>query len=395
MKYVMVVLGGAADHPVGALYGKTPLQAAHLPTLDIMARDGLLGGADLIPEEVAVSPEVAALALLGYPPARTFTGPAPLDAAARDVPMDRSDVAFRLDLVSSNGDQITDPTAGGIAEADAQVLLRAAAERLRDTLFTFYPGRGRRLLLVWSDGPVDLRTLPPGAAAGKPLAEVMPEGEGDAKLRSLIYNSLEILDGHEINERRRDAQQPTANMLWPWGHGRRPSLPSFAVRRGVGGAVISPALYWRGLARLAGMVAPELPGATGRIETDYAGKVKEALAAREQRDFALLHLGGPGAASARGDAEMKVDALERVDERALAPLLRGLKPLDDFRVLVVPDVVFPVEERRPTREPVPFLLYASRGIPKRVRAAFDETAIEEARLRIEEGHRLIDLLFQE
>ncbi len=173
-----------------------------------------------------------------------------------------------------------------------------------------------------------------------------------------------------------------------------PSLPSFAAARGLGGAVVSPSAYWRGLARLAGLQAPDLPGATGRIETDYAGKVREAIAALQVGDFALVHLGGPGAASVQGDAEKKVDALERIDERALAPLLRGVKPLDDFRLMVVPDIAIPVEERVPVRDPVPFVLYASRGVSRQVRAAFDESAVEESPLRYDEGHRLIELLIR-
>ena len=96
MKYVIVVPGGAGDRPVGALYGKTPLQAARLPTLDLFAREGLVGSADLIPEDVAVAPEAAAMALLGYPPARHYTGPGPLEVAGRGVSMERGDVAFRL-----------------------------------------------------------------------------------------------------------------------------------------------------------------------------------------------------------------------------------------------------------------------------------------------------------
>lgn len=394
MKYVMVVLGGAADRPIANLYGKTPLQAATLPTLDLLARDGLVGMADLIPEGLPPAPEVAAMALLGNDPAKLYTGPGPLDAAGREVPLDPADLAFRVDLVASDGETVTNPTAGGLAGADAETLFAAAAGVLRSVRLRFYPGRGRRHTMVWANGPADIRCLPPGEAAGKPLGEAMPLGDGDTVLRTLMFDSLEILDAHEVNERRRDQGLPPGNMLWPWGPGRAPRLPSFAVQRGMGGAVISPSVAWRGLALLAGLQAPELPGATGRIDTDYAGKAKAALAALEQRDFVLVHVGGPGAASVQGDADKKVDALQRADERLLAPLLAGIKALDDFRLMVVPDVALPIEERAPARDPVPFVLYASRGVSRRARAAFDESAIEESPLRIQEGYRLLELLLK-
>lgn len=392
MKYVMVVLGGAADRPVGALYGKTPLQAAHLPTLDTLAREGLVGSAYLIPEEVPISPEAAAMALLGYDPARYYSGPGPLDAAGREVPLERGDVAFRVDLVATDGETLTDATAGGIAGPEAETLFQEVAGRLRALNLRFYPGRGRRHVLVWTDGPADVHCIPPLLAVGKPLEETMPQGDGESTLRQLMWDSLEILDAHEINERRRDEGKSPANLLWPWGPGRVPSLPSFTLLHGVSGAVISPAAYWRGLARLAGLAAPELPGATGRIDTDYAGKVRAAIATLHAHHFALLHLGAPGAASVQGDAEMKVDALERIDARVLAPLLQGVKGLDDYRLMVVPDVVFPVEDRAPTRDPVPFVVAASLGIARPVRAAFDESAVEESPLCYEEGYRLIELL---
>lgn len=394
MKYVMVVVGGAADQPVAALYGKTPLQAARLPTLDTLAREGLVGSVDLIPEGMPPAPEAAAMALLGYDPARHYTGPGPLDAIGRGVPLGPTDVAFRADLVSSDGDTVTDPAAGGISGEDAETLFAEVAGHLTGIHWRFYPGRGRRHTFVWTGPPVDVVCLPPAAAAGKPLPETLPQGDGDAMLRTLIYDSLEVLDGHEINERRRDEGKPPANMIWLWGPGRAPRLTSFATRWGMGGAVISPSAYWRGLARLAGLQAPELPGATGRIETDYGAKVREAVAALQSADFALVHVGAAGAASIQGDAEKKVDALERVDQRVLAPLMQGVKPLDDFRLMVVPDVAIPVEARAPVRGPVPFVVYASRGLSRPVRAAFDESAVEESPLRYDEGHRLIELLLR-
>ncbi|HEX3000375.1 MAG TPA: phosphoglycerate mutase, partial [Armatimonadota bacterium] len=177
--------------------------------------------------------------------------------------------------------------------------------------------------------------------------------------------------------------------------GRLPVLSQFAARRGLSGAILSPFAYWRGLASLIGLRAPEIPGATGRIETDYEGKAREAIAVLGTQDFVVIHVGGPGAASARGDAEEKVDALERIDARLLTPLLAGVKKLDDFRLMVVPDVAFPVEERTLVRDPVPFLLYASHGITRRVRAEFAESAVAEAPLRVDEGYRLIELLLKE
>ena len=42
-KYLIVIPDGAADEPFDALGGKTALQAADLPAMDRVAREGIVG----------------------------------------------------------------------------------------------------------------------------------------------------------------------------------------------------------------------------------------------------------------------------------------------------------------------------------------------------------------
>ena len=43
MKYVVFLGDGMADYPVDTLGGKTPLEAAHKPNMDKIAKNGVLG----------------------------------------------------------------------------------------------------------------------------------------------------------------------------------------------------------------------------------------------------------------------------------------------------------------------------------------------------------------
>ncbi len=43
MKRVVFLIDGAADHPVPAMHGKTPLQMAEIPHMDRIARQGVAG----------------------------------------------------------------------------------------------------------------------------------------------------------------------------------------------------------------------------------------------------------------------------------------------------------------------------------------------------------------
>jgi 2,3-bisphosphoglycerate-independent phosphoglycerate mutase len=49
MKYAIIIPDGCADEPLEALGGQTPLQAAHLPAMDRVARLGLVGQANHVP----------------------------------------------------------------------------------------------------------------------------------------------------------------------------------------------------------------------------------------------------------------------------------------------------------------------------------------------------------
>jgi 2,3-bisphosphoglycerate-independent phosphoglycerate mutase len=393
MKFVLLILDGAADEPVTDLEGRTPLEAAHTPQLDSLARRGRVGTVLPAGNEGEVASHTALMGLLGYPPAEYPTGPGALEAASLDVDLNHGDLSFRLDLVATDGERLLDPTAGEIADAEARPLIDLVARKLSGRQFQFYPGRSYRHLLVWRDAPADLVCTPPHAAVGEPLAAAMPRGSGEERLRQLMYDSLELLIDHRINRRRADEGKPAANMVWPWAPGRPVRLPALSLRLGKSGAAVAGAPLVRGLARLAGLRVIEVPGATGTRDTDYTAKARAALYALRDVDFVLLHVQSPDEASHRGDVEAKVDAIERIDERVVGTLLDSIGKLDDFRILALPDHATPIERRAHTAQPVPWVLAGSLEQPRGRRLPFDERAVEDAELVFDEPWRLLDLLF--
>jgi len=82
MKYAIVIPDGCADEPQAALGGKTPLQAAHLPNMDRIARTGVVGRSNNVPQPLTPASDVATLSLFGYDPLVVYTGRAPLETAA-------------------------------------------------------------------------------------------------------------------------------------------------------------------------------------------------------------------------------------------------------------------------------------------------------------------------
>jgi len=150
----------------------------------------------------------------------------------------------------------------------------------------------------------------------------------------------------------------------------------------------------KGIGRAAGLEVPTVPGATGYLHTDYRALGAWALQMLDRHDFVFIHVEAPDEAGHQGDPEAKAWALEQIDEHIVAQLVDGLRE-HDYRMLVLPDHATPVAIRTHRAGAVPFMLYDSREDLSRGNAlTFDESAVEESKLRIDEGWRLIEMLFK-
>lgn len=390
-RYILLVPDGMADRPLESLDGKTPMQVAHKPNMNRLAQHGRVGMVQTIPEGMDPGSDVAAMSLLGYDPTKYYSGRAPIEAAGMGIPLDAKDVAFRCNLVSSDGETMIDYSGGHVSTEEARELIAFLDGKLGGGGIRFYPGISYRHIMVWRDASPDVRTTPPHDITGKPIEPHFPEGDGDSALRQLIFDSLELLDRHPVNVRRRDEGKSAANMIWLWGQGRALNLPSFLAKTGLAGAVIAAVDLVRGLGIAVGLHAPRVPGATGYLDTNYEGKAQYALDALRERDFVMVHVEAPDEAGHNGDLEAKVQAIEDVDKRVLGPILDGLSDYERVRILVVPDHVTPLQIRTHASEPVPFCLYSSFE-PSSTDLPFDERAIPETALRVDAGYTLIDLL---
>ena len=186
--------------------------------------------------------------------------------------------------------------------------------------------------MVWHGGPAATRLTPPHDITGKPSGPHLPEGEGAERLRKIMDRAAAILREHPVNRARIAAGKPAATSVWFWGQGRRPAVPTLKERFGVEGSVISAVDLVNGLGRLAGLERITVPGATGFLDTDYAAKARYGLKSLERHDFLLLHIEAPDEAGHMGRADLKREAIERIDELIIGPLLRDLPALGDFRL---------------------------------------------------------------
>jgi 2,3-bisphosphoglycerate-independent phosphoglycerate mutase len=396
MKLVILLGDGMADHPIEALDGKTPLEAAKTPNMDRIAREGRGGLAVNVPAGMPPGSDVANLSVMGYDPKRYYSGRAPLEAAAMGVPLGSEDVAFRCNLVNVDLEKriMVDYSAGHISSEEGKELITALTKTQPD--IRLYPGVSYRNLLVQeeNDGLAAVCT-PPHDISGQPIDEFLPKGEGSEVLRDMMLESIPVLAEHPVNLRRAKEGKRPANMIWLWGQGKAPSMPRFRELWGIEGAVISAVDLLKGMGVYAGLEVIDVPGATGVLDTNYEGKVRACLDALDRVDFVYLHVEAPDEMSHDGLLDKKIEAIRRFDARVVGPVLAGLeKSSHDWRVMVLPDHPTPISIRTHTSEPVPFAMMGS-GIEPDGMEAFSEREGARGGFGKVDGWRLMGMMVKE
>jgi 2,3-bisphosphoglycerate-independent phosphoglycerate mutase len=202
---------------------------------------------------------------------------------------------------------------------------------------------------------------------------------------------MTLFHRHPVNEKRKEEGKLPANSLWPWGQGRRPVMPTLPEQYGIQGVVVAAVDLLKGLGVWAGLDMVEVPGATGYLDTNYAGKAEAVLTALREKDLVVLHVEAPDEAGHMGDAREKVRAIERFDREVVGPVTDGLRDIGgDYRVMVVTDHYTPVSLKTHSSGPVPYLIYDSTRPLDNSDAAYNEPAAERATILFQNGHELME-----
>ncbi|MBF0528195.1 MAG: cofactor-independent phosphoglycerate mutase [Deltaproteobacteria bacterium] len=396
MKYALLIGAGLGDHPLAELGGHTPLEAASTPTLDALAAGGYLGLARTIPDSLEPGSDLAAMSLMGYDPVKYPTGRGALEAAAMGVNLGSEDSAFRMNLVTLAFEEgrmmMRDHSGGNITSADAKVLIEYLARELPLTRGQrLYPGVGYRHLLVWTGHYDDLPTIPPHDWRDQEVTDYLTAYKPGMKpIQDLIQASWPLLADHPYNREQIAKGKRPANSIWPWGQGRPSTMPTYQERWGLSGAVISAVDMIKGLGMSVGLKPIFVHGATGLVDTNYEGKVAAALQAIKTGDVVMVHFKAPDEASHQGDIAIKVETIERFDQRIVKPIWEALETMGDYRLLIACDHYTPISLKTHSREPIPFIIYPG---SHRTGRTYSEKQAADAGLYFPQGHLLADLFF--
>ena len=389
MKHIIILGDGMADHPVERLGGKTLLQYANKPYMDMLAKKGKTGRLITVPDGFHPGSEVANSSIMGYDQNEVYEGRGPLEAASIGYEMAPNDFALRCNIINVQDGKIITHNGGNLETEDADVLIKY----LNEELAKYYPGvkfitgiQYRHLLIV-KGGNKYVDCAPPHDHPNekwKPLLvkpmenveETLLQGHGEDAaaddyrmsaqqtadlLNELILKSQALLEAHPFNVARKERGERMANIIWPWGGGYRPHMLTLMqmfpqIKKG---SVISAVDLIRGIGHYAGLRNIIVEGATGLADTNYEGKAQAAIdALKEGDDFVYVHVEASDEAGHDGNLELKLKTIENLDSRLIKPIYDEVSTWDEpVCIAVLPDHPTPVEIRTHVKEPVPFLIY--------------------------------------
>lgn len=369
MKHIIILGDGMADHAVDRLGGKTLLEYANTPNMDLIARHGRTGRLLTVPDGFHPGSEVANATILGYDMNKVYEGRGPLEAASIGYDMQPDDLALRCNIICLADGLIKNHHGGHLTTEESEELINLLNEHLADDRVRFIKGIQYRHLLIIKGGNKHIDCAPPHDHPNENWQQLLvrPEKGHEQEalatatlLNELILKSQKVLAEAPLNQRRRAEGKDEANSIWPWGGGYRPQMKTLQemypqIKRG---DVISAVDLIRGIGHYAGLHNIIVPGATGLADTNYEGKTRAALDALKNDDFVFLHVEASDEAGHDGDLALKLRTIENLDSRMVGPIFKEVSAWEEpVCIAVMPDHPTPVEIRTHMKEPVPFAIW--------------------------------------
>jgi 2,3-bisphosphoglycerate-independent phosphoglycerate mutase len=377
-RLLYVCLDGLADDPIPELDGRTPLEAAHTPFLDALARRGRTGTVTTVGEGIAPESDIAVFAILGYDPREEHPGRGVVEALGAGMAFGDGDLAYRVNFATAEwptivdrrvGRDLTSDEARSLAdEVNAELSLPNATFDLRSTV------EHRGVLVIRSDEGtlsaevsntdpayrkeghlgVALETFEPVVARCEPLDDTAEARRAAELTNAFVEGASRILDVSGVNVARRRAGKLPANLILTRDGGDRlPSLQPIKERFGPSWGCFVEMPVERGIALILGMEPVDAPRLL--TEEDYATWSRLAIDAIEGFDALYIHIKGPDVPAHDGRAEDKRDVIEVIDRAFFGELLPGVDPATTI-VAVTADHATSCLRKAHTAEPVPLLV---------------------------------------
>ncbi len=361
-KILFLVIDGLSDRPCPDLGNLTPLEAAHHPTLNRLAAEGVCGIMDTIAPGIRPGSDTAHLALLGYDPHTYYTGRGPLECEGSGIHMEPGMIGFRCNYatVSPEG-LVIDRRAGRIHDT------KALSQAIQDGVdlseygveFIFRSGAGHRAALalkgeglshcVSSNDPKKDHVAP---LTFKPVRDREKDKKTADVCNEFVKQSKKILFEHPVNKDRLKKGENPANIVLMRGAGEMGNFEPFDKKYGLSGSVVAAASLITGIGNAVGLPRVPVDGINGSQDSNVKGKIAAAINELKTKDFVLVNIKGADESGHDGLSRQKKAFIEKVDA-TLEPLL-GLK---DTIIIICADHSTPCCIKDHSADPVPVLIH--------------------------------------
>lgn len=234
IKNILIVLDGASDLPNKTLDNKTPLEFAHTPNLDFMARNGKIGLMYPLNEKTIPSSANSMIAIFGNDPEKCQRGI--YEAVGAGINLKEGNLALRTNFATIDNlesKKIIDRRAGRtLTTKEAKELEKSINEKIKlPCKFEFKSTIEHRGVLILRGKHSDNISSVNSGWAGKDKAsefkftiplEEKEDSKNSAKIiNSFIYQSYKILKAHPLNKLRIKKGFFPANIILTRGAGAK------------------------------------------------------------------------------------------------------------------------------------------------------------------------------
>ena len=399
-KILLAIADGVGDRPCEVLGWQTPLEAAHTPHLDLLAKNGSSGIMDLHQLGTPVGTDLGHMILFGYS-LEDYPGRGPIEAFGEGLELQEGDIAFRANFATvDEAGLVVDRRAGRIREGAKELAQALNGMKLGDVEVLFKEATEHRAVLVLRGANLSAAVVdtdpkvegkPPKAGSVKEKAIIaLPVAEQEAEkvkavrtaelLQAFLDRAHEVLEEHPINKARVEKGLLSANYILTRGAGIMPHLEKTAERLGFKAACIAAESTVLGVASMAGYTPITNPKMTGNLDTDIACKAATTLEALRDNDLVVLHMKAPDLMGHDNHPLGKKEAVLRFDEM-VGLVLAGLETATDANVIVAlaADHSTPCERREHSGDPVPAVI-SGKNIRKDSVTTYNEMAAAEGGL---------------
>jgi len=409
---VYVLLDGVGDLPHPDLSGKTPLEAAATPNLDLLTKNGTMGEVISVGRGIAPESDIAVFNMLGYKFQHAdYVGRGVIEAIGVGIDFKDGDLALRGNFATVNDEGvIIDRRAGRKIEEDNA---NAVAKEIEDKIQFSQPNASvvvaptidHRVTVrfrvdkeslsseITNTDPAYARVDGMGIAKAvtdfMKIEKCLPLDESpNAKLSAELVNefteqTLLIMGKSDVNKKRGEQNKKSLNSILLRDAGNRyPVVTPINELYSMNFSCIVDMPVERGISKVLKMKAFEAGGLT-----DYEEKAKVAAKAMENQNAIYVHLKGPDVFGHDGDAQGKMKNIEEIDQRFFKTLLDNVDT-NKVSIVVSADHSTPCINKGHSDDPVP-LLVSNDSIKKDETKRMTEAEAKKGNIGLIEGVQVV------